>query len=799
MRARNPHPGRAVLRHPVASPHRRTVNTRSVFAGILCVSVLGFARPAAAVIAPAPTTAAPAATTALAIDETEDLIGRIRLLGDRVSVEVLARLAKIGTPAALAGFELALDGEALKSPVARARALRALGGFAKNKDLGGRVREMLALQAANARSSIEGLAALDTLASSGGIAREWLKRIVESAAPALVRVRALELHAQDFEAEDRDFYQELWETSNLVPATPPSDPRPADGAEATEAAAPVVGPPLRAFGSIAFEVLAKKLDEAELRAAMNHANARVRATAMLELGDRGDKTMSARARQLFLNASYAAHERAAGAFVYGTLAGWADVFSEIARGLDTRSPDGGRSLPDTRPGVDFSNALADLIAVRGAPNFVPAVADVLEGREFAVVRAFCARAIGKSTDKGAEKLLRELLEDEDLTVRVAALRTLALRGTDGARKLLDAARDKAPTDVERGILVELTTELFGGDPKWIAELESLAKGAPSTTKNAALTSLARIGGDFEALFAAALVAEAPWGTQDAALRALRDLRSREAIDALVAALERLDERVADEAMEMLRQMTGERFRGAEAWKRWWSDNAATFTPLTAQEYADLIANRELEADRAAGDSGRTLATFFGVELESERLAFVIDASGSMREPIGPRSGGGAPGTGGGSERRAPQGGTRMEVAKNELLHFLRQLPETALVNVVRFSDGADRWSDALKSVANEKSFASIRAYVERMAPEGGTNVHGALQLAFADPDVDTIMFLSDGTPSVGEVLDIRLIADHVRIWNANRGVRLHVISIGEDQPVLQALAEESGGSYVLIR
>jgi len=778
-----------------------------VFAGFLCVSVLGFARPAAAVTAPAPASRAPVATPAetfaLAIDETEELIGRIRLLGDRVSVDVLVRLAKIGTPAALAGFEFALDGEALKSPVARARALRALGGFAKNKDLGGRMREMLADQAANARSSIEGLAALDTLASSGGIAREWLKRIVESPAPTLVRVRALELHAKDFEAEDRDFYQELWETSNLAPATPPSDPRRSDDAEATEAAAPVVGPPLRAFGPIAFEVLAKKLDEAALRTAMDHTNTRVRSAAMLELADRGDKTMPARARQCFLNSSYAAHERAAAAFVYGKIAGWEDVLAELARSLDTRSSDGGRTLPDTRPGIDFSNALADLLAQRGEPSFVPAVAEALEKNiELAIVRAFCARAIGRSTDKSADKLLREFLEDEDLTVRVAALRTLALRGTDGARKLLDSARSKAQTDAERGILVELTTELFGGDPKWIAELVSLAKGAPSTTKNAALTSLARIGGDYEALFAEALVNEVPWGTQSAALSALRDLRSREAIDELVLALARLDSRAADESMEMLRQMTGERFRGAEAWKRWWSDHRATFTPLTAQEYADLIANRELEAERDAGDSGRTLATFFGVELESERLAFVIDASGSMREPIGPRSGGGGtPGTGGGSggDRRAPQGGTRMEVAKNELLHFMRQLPETALVNVVRFSDGADRWSDTLKSVANEKSFASIRAFVERMAPEGGTNVHGALQLAFADPDVDTIMFLSDGTPSVGEVLDIRLIADHVRIWNANRGVRIHIISIGVDQPVLQALAEESGGSYVFIR
>ncbi|MEZ5978212.1 MAG: hypothetical protein R3F34_08345 [Planctomycetota bacterium] len=61
------------------------------------------------------------------------------------------------------------------------------------------------------------------------------------------------------------------------------------------------------------------------------------------------------------------------------------------------------------------------------------------------------------------------------------------------------------------------------------------------------------------------------------------------------------------------------------------------------------------------------------------------------------------------------------------------------------------------------------------------------------------MFLSGRRPSVGEVLDIGTIASHVRIWNANRGVEIHIVSIGVEQPVLKALAEETGGSYTTIR
>jgi len=774
------------------------VNTRTVLAGLLCWSVAGLAW--ASPLVPVPSPIAVLATGSPVLDETEDLVGRIRILGDRVPVETLTRLAKIGTPEALAGFELALDGGALTTPVARARALRALIGFAKSKEVGGRVREMLANQAANARTAIEGLAAIETLAASGGVAREWLRLVVDSNAPSTVRVRALELHASGYEsASDRDYYQRLWSESQAPAPIPASAPV---GAEPNAPAAPARA--FEALGAIAFEVLAGDLDEATLKTAMAHPNARVRTAAMLELSDRGDKSMAARARATYANRSYPTAERAAAALVHGRLSGWDDVLKEVGYGLEPVSPDG-RTLNDTRAGMAFANELAALIVARGEASFVKAVLDAGAGLQPASARAFCARAIGRSADKAAERFLRDLLEDGDLMVRVEALRALVRRGTDGARKLLEQQRSKAPTDAERGILVELTTELYGGDPKWIGELEALARGPATIEKNAAIASLARVGGDYEELFAAALAADAPWGTQRAAVQGLRTLCTREAVSALIAALERVDGRAEEEVLETLRRMTGERFASATVWPKWWQDNGAAFAPLTEAEYEDLIAKRGAQEQAApAGAEGRTVVgSFFGIELDSERLTFVIDASGSMQEPMAPRSGGGPAGPvtggGGGGAPHVPKGANRLEVAKNELLHFLAQLPATAMVNVVRFSTDANVWSDRLKSVAQKKTFDSIRAYVERLAPEGQTNVHAALRLAFEDPDVDTIMFLSDGAPSAGEVQDLLVIAEHVRIWNANRGVTLHVLSIGVDQPILRNLAESTGGSYTFIR
>ena len=52
-----------------------------------------------------------------------------------------------------------------------------------------------------------------------------------------------------------------------------------------------------------------------------------------------------------------------------------------------------------------------------------------------------------------------------------------------------------------------------------------------------------------------------------------------------------------------------------------------------------------------------------------------------------------------------------------------------------------------------QSFAEASEYVAELGPLGGTNVHGGLKEAFADPEVDTIFFLSDGEPSMGDVVE----------------------------------------------
>jgi hypothetical protein len=70
-----------------------------------------------------------------------------------------------------------------------------------------------------------------------------------------------------------------------------------------------------------------------------------------------------------------------------------------------------------------------------------------------------------------------------------------------------------------------------------------------------------------------------------------------------------------------------------------------------------------------------------------------------------------------------------------------------------------------------------------------------MEQAFADPDVDTIFLLSDGSPSSGPITDVQELADTIQHWNRSRKVIIHTIAIGNDSPFLERLAKESGGLY----
>ena len=246
------------------------------------------------------------------------------------------------------------------------------------------------------------------------------------------------------------------------------------------------------------------------------------------------------------------------------------------------------------------------------------------------------------------------------------------------------------------------------------------------------------------------------------------------IDRLAKA-EQDDLRVADTLARALERITGRQLgTNAEQWRAWWA--VRKDKPFTRDEQ---------------GGAGGTIEPlrYHGFPVRSSKVVFVLDISRSM-------------GWNG-----------RLERARQELIDVLEGLPRTTRFNLVVFSERAYRWEGSLVTA----SLVNVRravGFLQRTEPQSGTAAYEALEAAFAEPDVDTIFFLSDGHPSGGTVLDPELILADVANWNRVRRVRVHAIALMLGEPPLafagtedaeratdfmRRLAEENDGSFKLVK
>jgi len=197
--------------------------------------------------------------------------------------------------------------------------------------------------------------------------------------------------------------------------------------------------------------------------------------------------------------------------------------------------------------------------------------------------------------------------------------------------------------------------------------------------------------------------------------------------------------------------------------------------------------------------GSTVAAplFFELSVHSHNVAFVIDISGSMEWPASFSGEVDGP-----PPARDPDGGpSRMELASEAVGGALVSMDEHARYNLIPFNDRARPWLDrdgmADFGKAGKRTKNALE-FLNELSPNDGTNIYGALQAAFEDPEVDTIYFLSDGVPSLGELIEPDLIRRSVLAWNDNRMVVLHCVVMGIDEkqhPLARQLAEDSGGMY----
>ena len=708
-------------------------------------------------------------------DEIADLVEEILAAGDSGQVEPIQRLANLKTSAALDAL-MEVFGK-LDSVFMRRAVLQGVVLFDGVSGQEQRAVQFLTDAATQSKDRDLRLAAVDLIGRCRNFGRSFLALLVESPADDEVREEALKRHAGSPSDGDFDWYRDLWQGRWRQDASgsgasggrgkkgKKGKKRGRDKDEETDAAPRPR--PLESLREIAFEAVVPKLDIAEVVRATGDRSPKIRVRAIQELEARGDTRAESMLESL-LGASWtlpADRLYAATALLRSRGVEFADDLIKLA----------------TRKAQSelFALGVADLLDGLDDPGIDKKILKKL-GKGKGLERLFWLRAARGLEDPKVDKVLIKLIKDKDARVARTALSYIAARRMFDASEDLDKFVTKAKDPELIAEALETLTVLRKGDPEWVDQLVLHSQSEDRSIRNAALGALAAIKDPkaSEALLIA--LGHTDWSTRLVAVKALEERRRPEAVGPLIARLPEENGRLADEIADALFSLTGQHYRtNFGLWERWWKDSEDGFKVVSKAELRKLV---KAEEERRLRQVTRT--EFFGVKIQSNRVIFILDVSGSMLEPtLGRYS----------SEAGKP----RITVAKKELIRVINGLDRRSFFNMIVFSDGAFPWADTITPYDAE-SVQDAKEFVGRLGAQGGTNLYAALALAFEDPEVDTIYVLSDGEPTVGSVIDPASIRDRVAQWNRNRGIVIHTIAVGGNLRVLEWLAQDTGGKHVRI-
>jgi hypothetical protein len=392
----------------------------------------------------------------------------------------------------------------------------------------------------------------------------------------------------------------------------------------------------------------------------------------------------------------------------------------------------------------------------------------------ALGRAGVARVLGAYKDAASRTQLEQYLEtDGHWLVRANCAQALGQIGDKASLPVLVKALDEK-------------------QPKpWIAIADALAHFGEKS-KEATLATAPNL-------------AHSDWQVRLTACRALVRYGTEDALDALIDryALEggRLQKELRAALKAVARDDLGE---NADTWRKWWTEQKAKHggrLPPDAPAPRNPADDRYAPPKPATKDEPR----YYGRRIFSRAIGFVLDTSGSMETLIK------VPEASVKKLGDVPSEGTRGLIAKTALAESLRSLDPRARFQLVFFSTDVRPWKDTLTQASAGNVDAAVGA-VESASLEGETNIHGALKAALGlhgkttleaslDPIPDTVYFLTDGSPTRGEITSTPELLSWFQDLNRFAKVELHVIAMGTlgvDLEFLRKLAASGGGEFIHI-
>lgn len=198
------------------------------------------------------------------------------------------------------------------------------------------------------------------------------------------------------------------------------------------------------------------------------------------------------------------------------------------------------------------------------------------------------------------------------------------------------------------------------------------------------------------------------------------------------------------------------------------------TAFSASDISGSLGDGAVGAGAGGGGGGGGGASFFGVEAQGNRFAYIVDVSGSMSV------------------------GGKLEALQRELTQSVNQLLETSSITIVPFSSqfevlgstsGKATWIDA-----NDRNKKSVVRNITTLRANGGTNPGPAFVLVFSmKPRPDAIYFMTDGEFP-------EQIASEIMALNAEYKVPIHCICFVSDgaADMMKVIAQKSGGTYTFV-
>lgn len=360
---------------------------------------------------------------------------------------------------------------------------------------------------------------------------------------------------------------------------------------------------------------------------------------------------------------------------------------------------------------------------------------------------------GLGTSEAALAISRNAFRGSNYAVERAAGAALARLKDPAARAKVYEEAKANPDYRARIVLLAVAARLAREDPRALAAVHAALK---DPSKPVVLTALY-------------------W---------VRQLRRNESVEPLIGLLEARERKAADrpyfDALRALEELTGFQIGSAGEWRSFWE----------AQK-------KGLSAPKISRDSKTGLARksrFFTVNLDSDRVLFVIDTSWSMtkRDPYAepqpeekqvgsrgktvvakPRRETGPP-----KAEELPLSRERLYRVKEELMRSIRELPPHVHFGVLSFNhELAYLWSSRTLQPAAPAAKAQAVEWVKALQANGATRTDLALAEALSIPEVDTIVLLTDGAPQdeKNQRLDIDAILRDVK--ERNRFVRARIETV----------------------